>query len=261
MTLLKHELRRGRLSMLIWAAGLSFMLGICILIYPEMAGQMEEMNAMFADMGNFTAAFGMDQLNFGEFKGYFGIECGNTLGMGGAIFAALLGISAISKEEKDHTAEFLLTHPISRTGVFCEKFLAIVIQIISLNGIVIVMTLSTTWIIGESLPFKETFYLFLTFTLLQLEIAGITFGISAFLKGNGIGIGLGYGLGMYLINLIANLVEEAKFIKYITPFAYADSASIYSKGFPEIKYILSGVVLTIAVLIIAECHYKKKDIQ
>lgn len=261
MTLLNHELRRGRLSMLIWAAGLSFMLGICILIYPEMAGQMEEMNAMFADMGNFTAAFGMDQLNFGEFKGYFGIECGNTLGIGGAIFAALLGISAISKEEKDHTAEFLLTHPISRTRVFAEKLLAIIILIISLNCIVIVITLSTTWMIGETLPLKETLYLFLTFTLLQIEIAGITFGLSAYLKGNGIGIGLGYGLGMYLINLIANLVEQAKFIKYITPFAYADSATIYSNGSPEIKYILSGVVLTTVVLTTAGWHYKKKDIQ
>jgi ABC-2 type transport system permease protein len=53
-------------------------------------------------------SFGMDKLNFGEFMGYFGIECGNVLGLGGALFAALAGISALAKEEKDRTAEFLL---------------------------------------------------------------------------------------------------------------------------------------------------------
>ncbi|MER2128192.1 ABC transporter permease subunit [Solibacillus sp.] len=36
------------------------------------------------------------------------------LGLGGGFFAALLGISALADEEKNRTAEFLLTHPISR---------------------------------------------------------------------------------------------------------------------------------------------------
>jgi ABC-2 type transport system permease protein len=90
------------------------MLAITIIIYPEMAAAMDEFSEMFSNMGSFSEAFSMDQLNFGEFMGYFGTECGNVLGLGGAFFAALAGILSLAKEEKDHTAEFLFTHPVSR---------------------------------------------------------------------------------------------------------------------------------------------------
>ncbi len=261
MTLFHHELRRGRNALLLWSAGISFMLGVCILIYPEMAGQMNEMSAMFADMGSFTAAFGMDQLNFGEFKGYFGIECGNVLGIGGAFFAALLGIGAIAKEEKEHTAEFLLTHPISRDRVFREKLLAVFLRIVILNLAVAVVTTGAIVIVGETLPWGEAVLLLLSYLLMQLQIAGITFGPSAFLHGGGLGTGLGLALGFYFLNLISNLIEGGKFLKYITPFAYADSAHIFSKGTIAISYLLSGWGLTIICLIAARKYYMKKDIR
>ena len=98
MTIVKHELRRGKLSLLIWSASIAFMLGICVLFFPEMENQMEQVSSVFADMGNFSAAFGMDRLNFGEFLGFFCVECGNILGIGGAMYAALLGINALSGE-------------------------------------------------------------------------------------------------------------------------------------------------------------------
>ena len=79
MTIFKHELRQGRVSLIIWTAAISFMLGICVVIYPEMSAQMEDVSAMFADMGSFSQAFGMDRINFGEFRCFFGGECGNGL--------------------------------------------------------------------------------------------------------------------------------------------------------------------------------------
>ena len=102
MTIVKHELRRGKTALIIWTAAISFMLALCVMIYPEMSTQMGDISAMFADMGSFSAAFGMDRINFGEFIGFFGVECGNVLGLGGAFFAALVGISALAKEEKEH---------------------------------------------------------------------------------------------------------------------------------------------------------------
>ena len=101
MTLLKHELRQNRISLIIWTGAITFMLAICIFIYPEMKGEMESISDVFADMGSFSAAFGMDQLNFGTLLGYYSIECGNTFGMGGAFFAALCGAGILAKEERE----------------------------------------------------------------------------------------------------------------------------------------------------------------
>ena len=89
MTLFLHELRRNRLSLIIWSLILSFVLAVSIFVYPEMKTQMGEINDMFSNMGSFSAAFGMTDLNFGEFIGFFGIECGNTLGLGGAMKASV----------------------------------------------------------------------------------------------------------------------------------------------------------------------------
>lgn len=115
MTLVKHELKMGRISFLIWTSAIGFLLAVCVFLFPEMKGQMDGVSDVFASMGSFTEAFGMDRLNFGTLVGFYAIECGNVLGIGGAFYAALCAIGVLSKEEKDKTAEFLLAHPVSRT--------------------------------------------------------------------------------------------------------------------------------------------------
>lgn len=260
MVILKHELRQGRNTLLIWTAVIAFMLAVCILIYPEMESQMSEISEMFADMGSFSAAFGMDRINFGEFSGFFGVECGNVLGLGGAFFAALLGISALAKEERDGTAEFLLSHPVSRTRVVTEKLAALILQIIILNIAVIGVTSLSVLVIGESPEIKPMALLFLAYFILQIEIASICFGLSAFISHGGLGIGLGTAALFYFLNIAANLTEDAKFLKYITPFGYTESADIISGGGIEMKYAAVGMVFTAVGICAAFYRYGKKDI-
>ena len=120
MTIVKHELRQGKIAFAIWTASISFLLVVCVFLFPDIKGEMEGVGDIFASMGSFTQAFGMDRLNFGTLIGFYAIECGNVLGLGGAFFASLLAVSALSKEEKDKTAEFLLAHPIPRVRVLTE---------------------------------------------------------------------------------------------------------------------------------------------
>ena len=260
MTVFKHELRQGRSALIIWTASISFMLGVCIVIYPEMSTQMGDISAMFADMGSFSQAFGMDRINFGEFLGFFGVECGNVLGLGGAFFAALLGISALAKEEKEHTAEFLLTHPVSRTRVITEKLSAVIAQIVILNLAVIAVTALSVLIIGEAADIKTFALLFLSFFLMQLEVAAVTFGISAFLRRGSLGIGLGLAAVFYFMNIVANLIDETKFLKYITPFGYTESADIIADGALNGGYLAVGMALAAIGVILAFWKYGRKDI-
>jgi len=258
--MIKHELKQGRLSLLVWAISISFMMAVCILIYPEMATDMGDVGTLFADMGAFSAAFGMDRINFGEFIGFFGVECGNILGLGGAFFAALTGISALAKEEKEHTAEFLFTHPISRRKIITEKLLSVVIQIIILNMIVIMITIISLLMIKETADIKILALLFLSYILMQLETAAVCFGISAFIRFGGLGIGLGLAAVYYFINIISNLTKEAKILKYITPFGYTESADIIKNQELHGGYIAVGMMITIIGVAAAYIKYTKKDI-
>lgn len=260
MTILKQEMRQGRHSLTLWTAVIVFMLGICILIYPEMSKQMDGISEAFANMGGFSAAFGMDKINFGEFIGFFGVECGNILGLGGAFFAALTGISALAKEESGHTAEFLLTHPVSRQSIVLQKLLSVILRIAILNVTAIAVTALSTRIIGESPDIKFLALTFAAYFVMQLEIAALCFGISAFIGHSGLGAGLGLAAAFYFLNIIANLTEKAKALKYITPFGYADSAAILADGQMEIRYLSVGIVLTVLGIGAAFWKYSRKDI-
>lgn len=260
MTLLFHELRKNKMSLLIWTAAISFMLGVCIIIFPEMAGQMSEMENMFAEMGAFTEAFGMDRINFGEFIGYFGVECGNVLGMGGAFFAAVTGVTALATEESHNTAEFLLSHPISRKKIVCLKLLSVIAQIIILNLVVIGFVTLLTAVIIDNPPYKTMFLIYLAYFILQLQVALICFGISAFVKFNAIGLGIGVGFVFYMTNILSNITKDLKFLKYITPFSYTDSADIITNGHMTYKYVFVGAALAIIGIALAFIKYTKKDI-
>lgn len=56
MTIIKLELIRGRTSLIIWSLAIAFVLGLCIVIYPQMSEQMGDISSAFASMGDFSAA-------------------------------------------------------------------------------------------------------------------------------------------------------------------------------------------------------------
>ena len=260
MTLVKQEWRQGMTSFLIWTISIGFLLAVCVFLFPEMKGQMEEIGETFASMGSFTAAFGMDRLNFGTLIGFYAIECGNVLGLGGAFYASLCAVTILSKEEKDKTAEFLLTHPVSRTRILTEKLMAVLIQITALNLIIYALSIGSLVIISEEIPWKEVNLLQLAYYLLQIELAGICFGISAFARKGGAGVGLGVAAMMYFMNLIANIAEVAEFLKYITPFGYCEGADIVNNGSLDGTMVAIGMAMGIAGITAAYLHYTGKDI-
>ena len=260
MTLLKHELKQGSRTLAIWTASIGFLIAICLFMFPEMKGEMDSVSDMFASMGSFTAAFGMDRLNFGTLIGFYAVECGNILGLGGAFFASLIAVSALAKEEKERTAEFLLSHPVSRVSVISSKLAALVLQIVLMNALVFALSAACIAAIGEEQAWKEICLLHLAYFLLQLELAGICFGISAFLRRGSLGIGLGIAAIMYFLNIIANISEKAEFLKYITPFGYAEGADIVSNASLDGKQVLVGMAFAFVGVAAAYFWYSRKDI-
>ncbi len=260
MTILKHELKKSLISLIVWTSILSGMIFLVVLIYPEMSKSMDEMTNVFENMGNFTEAFGMKELNIATAIGYYGIEIGNILGLMGGFFAAYLGINSLLKEERDKTAEFLLSQPISRSKIIFQKYLAIIIQIIFLNLIIFIVGILSFIFIKEKILFKEIILLHFAYTILQIEIASICFGISSFFRKGGIGVGLGFTAILYFLNIVKNIIDSADFLKYITPYGYAEVSYIVSKGKIEWELLGIGLIYGLASLIIGFIKYSKKDI-
>lgn len=255
MIIFFHELKRNKISLIIWTAVLSFMLGVCILIFPELEKQMGAMNDLFEGMGEFGAAFQIE-----SFLSYFAIECSEVLGIGGAIFASITAINILSKEQKDRTAEFLLSLPIQRKRVVGEKLAFVYTQIFIHNLIVCLINTACIFVIGQKADILPVLLIFAAYFILEIEIASISFFLSALLKGNGIGLGLGVPLLFYFLYIIANITEKTKFLSYLTPFSYTNAQEIANTNQLEIKYILIGMAVSLICILLAFRKYQKKDI-
>ena len=260
MTLFFHEIKQNRISLITWTLAIALMLLICILMFPEMNTDMGGLTAMFANMGSFTRAFGMDRLNFGDIMGFYALECGNILSIGGGFFAALLGITVLAKEEQERTAEFLLTHPIRRRTVIFQKLLSIFFELLLMNLFVMAVSAASFAFIGEELAIKEFFLLHGAYIILQLEIACICFGISAFIHRSGVGAGLALAALLYFLNLFKNISSQAEFLKYITPFAYAEAADIISDSSIDTHLLALGIFYAAVGIAVAFWKYIRKDI-
>lgn len=124
-TLYRHELKTYIKTLLIWficAGGMGF---ACILLFASMKESMENMAENFASMGAFSDAFGMNQLSMATLPGFYATEVGTIHALGGAMFAAIVSTSMLSKEEDGHTSEFLFSLPISRNRAVSAKWCAV----------------------------------------------------------------------------------------------------------------------------------------
>lgn len=260
MTIFRHELYQGRIALIVWTVSIAFLFAVCIFLFPEMEGEMEQVSDVFSAMGNFSAAFGMDQVSFGTLTGFYAVECGNILGLGGALYSAICGISILSKEEKDHTAEFLFTHPVSRNRILSGKLAALFIQILILNTFVLFSSLISICAVGEAIPWKDILLLHLAYILLQIEIASICFGISAFMRKGSLGVGLGLAVILYFFNIIANISESAGFLKYISPYGYAEGTDIVTNSRLDGILVLLGMIYGLIGIAAGYIKYNKKDI-
>ncbi|WP_167957598.1 ABC transporter permease subunit [Anaerosporobacter faecicola] len=260
MTVFKQEMKQNKKTLIIWTASVSLMSFICLMMFSEMKGMVSEMDEMFSSMGNFTKAFGMDQMSIGTIAGFYGVECGNILGLGGGFLASLLAVNMLSKEEGGRTAEFLFTHPISRVQIITEKLIAVFVQILLFNLVFIVFSCIGIALLGEDMNWGNFALYHMANLFMQLEIAAICYGLSSYIRRGGLGAGLGLAAMFYFLNIISNITESAKVLKYITPFSYTEAADIFASGKLEMKYLIVGIVVSVLAIGIAYVHYNKKDI-
>ena len=73
------------------------------------------------------------------------------------------------------------------------------------------------------------------------------------------GIGLGIAMLFYFLNLVANITEQADFLKYVTPFGYAEGADIVNSLSINGEMLAVGAAFTVAGIALAYIIYCRKD--
>ncbi|HKM04839.1 MAG TPA: ABC transporter permease subunit [Lachnospiraceae bacterium] len=260
MTIVKHEIKMNFKSLLIWSLTVGSLIFVFMMIYPSLANQLVDMEAVYSNMGSFSAAFGMDQISFTTPLGFYGIEAGAMLSLGGAMFAAMIGTSMLCKEEGNHTSEFLFTMPHTRTEIIAFKVISMAIIILAFDAICFVCGVSSFIASGENLEFKKFALYHVAQTFMHLQIGMICFGISAFLKKNNVGLGIGIAILLYFLQMFVNISDKVEFLKYITPYCYSDAAKVFPTSSIDGELLWIGMMTGFIFLGIAFVKYNRKDL-
>ncbi|MDO4754242.1 MAG: hypothetical protein Q4A41_04485 [Bacillota bacterium] len=129
-----------------------------------------------------------------------------------------------------------------------------------MNALVFSLSAVSIVMIGEELPWRELSLVHAAYLILQMELAGICFGISAFIRKGGVASGIGVATVMYTLNIIANVAKSVENLKYVTPYGYCDGGYIVHHGSLDSGKVLIGISAGVIGIIIAYWKYSTKDI-
>lgn len=260
MTLYRHEMKMNLKSLIIWTLCVGGLCFGCILLYTSLEESLQDIADVYSNMGAMSTALGMDKMSLATLTGFYATEIAMMHGLGGAMFAAILGTGMLSKEEAGHTSEFLNVFPIGRKQIIIEKYLALISNILLFNLVCTTMYVLGFVMMGEELMEKEMVLYHLAQFLMQAEIGTVCFMISAFSKKNLMGAGLGIAILMFAADMMCRIIPAIENVKYITPFYYSNGADIFTSG--EIDGVMLGIGVLVIVLafIIAFGKYRKKDL-
>ncbi len=247
-------------SLLIWSLAVGGLGLICVLMYRSMEGDVKEMADAFSNMGAFSDAFGMSTLSIATLKGFFATEVGTVHGLGSGMFAALIAIGILSKEEEGHTGEFLFSLPVSRTKVIAAKGLSVLIALIVFTVICGVLYLIGVKMLGETIPGDEFMRFMASQFLMNLEVASICFAISSLSGKNRIGLGIGTAMVLYFYDVVGRVVPDLKDYLFFGPYSYANASEIFSGAEADAKALAVGVIVIFAGIAGAFWQYNRRDL-
>ena len=120
MNIFKFEFKRQFKSLIIWSIVCSALVIMFMALFPSMKDMgMQELvgDKLGAMPSTLLEAFNIDEMmDFSNIKDYMGY-CLQYIVMAAGIYGLILGASALSKEEKDGTIEFLYSKPITRNKI------------------------------------------------------------------------------------------------------------------------------------------------
>lgn len=260
MNIFLHELKSYRKSIIIWALSMAALSVMYILIFTGLGKDIAEFQNVIGKLPDMVKKLlSVYTESLSTLEGFYSFVFVYIL-LCGAIQAMNLGISIISKEIREKTADFLLTKPVARTEIITSKLGAAVVSLIITNVIYIALTLFST--LAVKTEFSVKIFLMISATLIFIQLIFLALGvIIAVIAGkirSVIAISLSTVFGFFILNMFGSVIGE-KAIRYITPFKYFDFGYIVKNSAYELPYIIIGAAFIVITVAASYIIYTKKD--
>lgn len=257
------ELKRNRKNFLIWTAIIVSFTLMVLAIFPSMQEMGKELDSLMQSLPpEIMKAMGMDAQTWSSILGFYSTYFGIYIVVLMSIYTTSTATGIISKEEKDRTAEFLLTRPISRQVIFKSKLMSLAVLTFGVFLIQSIFAFVLVTVFGEDVDYSKLAVMQTNGLFLIIFFTSIGVLISMFVqpKKNFMGIVVGLTFGSYFLNALSQSTDAINWLGYFSPFHYMDfniSNADYSVDIISAAVIL---IVSVAALYISMKQYDKKDI-
>lgn len=265
MNIYKFELKMLIRSIILWGSAIVFGLVLYMAFFPLIMVDNDAMTDLLANYPEeFLAFFGMNsELSFTSIMGYYGLTI-SFIYLPIAIQASLYGVSIISIEEREFTADFLLSKPISRKTIFLSKFFAALTALTIVNAVVWVFSFISllSFNSGMEVDYLGTIILLSSIIFIQLFFLCVGLLISVLVKKvtSVIGYAMGLGFGLFILSSFGKMLS-IEVLEMLTPFSHFDPLYILVNQSYNIPYFIINVLITILSFSLAYFLYQKRNIQ
>jgi ABC-2 type transport system permease protein len=259
----KHEFKMHMISVITWSIAVAALILVFVSLFSSFAQQADVLNEMMAKFPpQLLVAFGLNGADLSTVLGYFGLVF-LFVQVCLAIQAANYGFSLVSIEEREWTADFLLTKPVERHQILTSKLLA------ALSGLTI--TNIVVWIscFGFINLFKgdrtyETntlLLLLLSIVVFQLFFLSVGLVISLLVKRirSVMPYSMGLGFGMYVLSVFGDMLGTS-LLEKITPFKHFEPNYIIQHGAYDLPLVLISASVIVISLVGSYVLYTRRDI-
>jgi len=239
-----------RWQLLGWTLGLGFIAFITMIFYPSFS-QANAANFLEAVPDSLKPLIGTVE-DFKTIPGFIGQQVFGPNGYLLAIAAAIIiALSVSANEEDDKRLQTLLSLPVTRSAVFCQKWFAIITVLAVISIGLMAFTYLSLFAINETANFgrmlESTFALF----LMAATFATLTFSVAMFTGKKGLSILLasGYAAASFIVTSLAASVNQLKDIEKLSVLHYYNNPLIMQHGLKaEHILVLTGIIIVIATV-------------
>jgi ABC-2 type transport system permease protein len=263
MNIYVHEFKMNFRSVISWSIALFLLISLYMSIFPSFAGEAEAMNEILAEFPEeFLIAFGMDGIDMSTVLGFFTMVtlfCQLLV----AVQAANYGIGLVSVEERELTADFLLSKPVGRTKIMTSKLLAALTSLAITNGVVWISSLVLISIYRDGRPYETRTLVLLLLTITFLQLFFLTVGMLISLLVRRVRsvtpYSMGLVFGLYVLSAFGGMIGDDK-LTYITPFKHFEANYIVTHAAFDLPLALISVWAIILSVVGSYLLYAKRDI-
>jgi len=274
MNIFKFEMRQQRSAVISWTAALSVVCLFFMCLYPAFSNGVASMKDLLA---NFPKEV-LDALNINpdamtSVFGFFPFALTYTA-LVGSIGATYFGMGIVSRENREKTADFLLSKPVARLTAFHAKLLAALCSIAIINAVFVATSILWCLIFAEQ-KFNVATLCAMSGTLffIQLVFAAIGVFVAVYFRRikAALPVALVVGFAFFLLSAFDTIINDGvgailgktsvDAMQYVSPTKFFDYQAITRAGCYSARPIITTAVWLVILVAASAVWYKRQDVR